>query len=120
MRQFLLVITIVLLRWAFSVRCSNDYSKNDFPEGFVFGSAFSAFQIELDSTNWTCRETYIRPVILSRHKSNPRKACTPKYPKLVIIWCLTKQFAVWRDISQHRTAIGNTTVVAVCFRKTAS
>ncbi|EOA30377.1 hypothetical protein CARUB_v10013516mg [Capsella rubella] len=46
MRQFLLVITIVLLRWAFSVRCSNDYSKNDFPEGFVFGSAFSAFQWE--------------------------------------------------------------------------
>ncbi|CAH2052584.1 unnamed protein product [Thlaspi arvense] len=31
---------------AFSGTCNDVYSRNDFPEGFVFGSAFSAFQWE--------------------------------------------------------------------------
>ncbi|CAH8383168.1 unnamed protein product [Eruca vesicaria subsp. sativa] len=39
-------LVIICLSFAFSGRCSNDYSRNDFPEGFVFGSAISAFQWE--------------------------------------------------------------------------
>ncbi|KAJ4906519.1 Beta-glucosidase 8 [Raphanus sativus] len=35
-----------LAQVSFSGGCSDDYSRNDFPEGFVFGSAISAFQWE--------------------------------------------------------------------------
>ncbi|CAN7049888.1 unnamed protein product [Brassica rapa subsp. trilocularis] len=45
MELFLFLVTICL-SLAFSGKCSDDYSRNDFPEGFVFGSAFSAFQWE--------------------------------------------------------------------------
>ncbi|CAN8268553.1 unnamed protein product [Cochlearia groenlandica] len=36
----------IFLSFAFAVRCIDEYSKSDFPEGFVFGSALSAFQWE--------------------------------------------------------------------------
>ncbi|CDY15703.1 BnaA07g08740D [Brassica napus] len=45
MELFLFLVTICL-SLAFSGKCSDDYSRNDFPEGFVFGSAISAFQWE--------------------------------------------------------------------------
>uniref|UniRef100_A0A1J3C7Y3 Beta-glucosidase 3 n=1 Tax=Noccaea caerulescens TaxID=107243 RepID=A0A1J3C7Y3_NOCCA len=47
MEQILFLITI-FSSFAFSGRCSDvyNYSRNDFPEGFVFGSAISAFQWE--------------------------------------------------------------------------
>ncbi|CAA7045814.1 unnamed protein product [Microthlaspi erraticum] len=49
MEQILLLITI-FASFVFSGRCSvsdvYNYSRNDFPEGFVFGSAFSASQWE--------------------------------------------------------------------------
>ncbi|KAJ4906516.1 Beta-glucosidase 8 [Raphanus sativus] len=45
MELFYFLVTICL-SLAFSGRCSDDYSRNDFPEGFVFGSAVSAFQWE--------------------------------------------------------------------------
>ncbi|CAA7045816.1 unnamed protein product [Microthlaspi erraticum] len=47
MEQVLFLITIVS-SFVFSGRCSNvyNYSRNDFPEGFVFGSAISAYQWE--------------------------------------------------------------------------
>ncbi|CAG7901701.1 unnamed protein product, partial [Brassica rapa] len=38
MELFLFLVTICL-SLAFSGKCSDDYSRNDFPEGFVFGSA---------------------------------------------------------------------------------
>ncbi|KAJ4868169.1 Beta-glucosidase 3 [Raphanus sativus] len=41
-----LVLIIILLSLASSGRCSDVYSRNDFPKGFVFGSAVSAFQWE--------------------------------------------------------------------------
>ncbi|XP_024010062.1 beta-glucosidase 3 [Eutrema salsugineum] len=44
MEQVLFLITIFLA--LYSGRCSDVYSRNDFPEGFVFGSALSAFQWE--------------------------------------------------------------------------
>ncbi|KAL1208379.1 Beta-glucosidase 3 [Cardamine amara subsp. amara] len=45
MEHILLLITIIL-DLALAGRCSNGYSKNDFPEGFIFGSGISAFQWE--------------------------------------------------------------------------
>ncbi|CAA7043660.1 unnamed protein product [Microthlaspi erraticum] len=45
MEQILSLITI-FASLVFSGRCSDGYSRNDFPEGFVFGSAISAFQWE--------------------------------------------------------------------------
>ncbi|CAH8383644.1 unnamed protein product [Eruca vesicaria subsp. sativa] len=45
MEQILFLISL-FLSFAFSGRCSDVYSKNDFPRGFVFGSAVSAFQWE--------------------------------------------------------------------------
>ncbi|ESQ37105.1 hypothetical protein EUTSA_v10003058mg, partial [Eutrema salsugineum] len=46
MEHILFLITIFLGFAFYSGRCSDVYSRNDFPEGFVFGSAFSAFQWE--------------------------------------------------------------------------
>ncbi|CAA7045817.1 unnamed protein product [Microthlaspi erraticum] len=47
MEQVLFLITIVS-SFVFSGRCNNvyNYSRSDFPEGFVFGSAISAYQWE--------------------------------------------------------------------------
>ncbi|ESQ37106.1 hypothetical protein EUTSA_v10002493mg [Eutrema salsugineum] len=45
MEPILFLITI-FLGFAFSGKCSDVYSRNDFPEGFVFGSGISAFQWE--------------------------------------------------------------------------
>ncbi|KAG2294047.1 hypothetical protein Bca52824_040716 [Brassica carinata] len=45
MEQILFLI-FIFLSFAFSGRCSDVYSRNDFPKGFVFGSAVSAFQWE--------------------------------------------------------------------------
>lgn len=44
MEQILFLI-LIFLSFAFSGRCSDVYSRNDFPKGFVFGSAVSAFQV---------------------------------------------------------------------------
>ncbi|CAF1705783.1 unnamed protein product [Brassica oleracea] len=41
-----LFLIFIFLSFAFSGRCSDVYSRNDFPKGFVFGSAVSAFQWE--------------------------------------------------------------------------
>jgi len=42
MELILPLLTIFLLFFALSGRCSD---KNDFPEGFIFGSATSAYQV---------------------------------------------------------------------------
>ncbi|XP_013593042.1 PREDICTED: beta-glucosidase 9-like [Brassica oleracea var. oleracea] len=63
MEHVLLLITI-LLCLAFSGRCIDAYSRNDFPEGFLFGSAFSAFQwegaVDEDGRMPSIWDTYIR------------------------------------------------------------
>lgn len=42
------VITI-LLSLASSGRCSDVYTRNDFPTGFAFGSAISAYQVRFST-----------------------------------------------------------------------
>ncbi|KAL1208380.1 Beta-glucosidase 3 [Cardamine amara subsp. amara] len=44
--EHILFLLTIFLGLAFSGRCINGYSRNDFPKGFVFGSATSAFQWE--------------------------------------------------------------------------
>ncbi|XVE77622.1 hypothetical protein DITRI_Ditri13aG0077900 [Diplodiscus trichospermus] len=46
MRNRLFLLTIFVLSLALHVLCGDTYSRYDFPPGFVFGSATSAYQVE--------------------------------------------------------------------------
>lgn len=55
MERILSLITIFLVL-ALSGRCTDvNYSRNDFPEGFVFGSAVSAYQVPISIFNYDFR-----------------------------------------------------------------
>lgn len=47
--EHILFLFTIFLSFAFSTRCNDvyTYSKKDFPEGFVFGSAVSAYQVRI-------------------------------------------------------------------------
>ena len=45
MKSFSFLLIIVLLNLAVTVLCADKYSRYDFPPGFVFGSATTAYQV---------------------------------------------------------------------------
>ncbi|CAL9238103.1 unnamed protein product [Arabidopsis halleri] len=74
MEQIFALFTI-FLAFAFSGRCSDDFSRSDFPEGFLFGAGTSAYQWEGAATEDGRKPSVWDTLCHSRNQDNGDITC---------------------------------------------
>ncbi|EFH64410.1 hypothetical protein ARALYDRAFT_315321 [Arabidopsis lyrata subsp. lyrata] len=74
MEQIFALFTI-FLAFAFSGRCSDDFSRYDFPDGFVFGAGTSAYQWEGAATEDGRKPSVWDTLCHSRNQGNGDMTC---------------------------------------------